>query len=122
MSQDTQQAADGPPLAARAGSAKCRWIISSNIGGRYCECAEPATMFDPEGGQTVCDDHARDYADAFGDERLRYIVAPEPVQEIPCPDCYGGHFRPCNICGDSGVALLRVESPNASPSATEAGR
>jgi hypothetical protein len=31
------------------------------------------------------------------------------TKEVPCPDCYGGHFRPCNICGDSGVALLVIE-------------
>lgn len=30
------------------------------------------------------------------------------TKEVPCPDCYGGHFRPCNICGDSGVANLLV--------------
>lgn len=24
------------------------------------------------------------------------------TQEIACPDCYGGHFRPCQMCGDSG--------------------
>jgi hypothetical protein len=30
------------------------------------------------------------------------------TKEVPCPDCYGGHFRPCNICGDSGVANLVV--------------
>ena len=23
--------------------------------------------------------------------------------EVPCPDCYGGHFRPCQTCGDSGM-------------------
>lgn len=23
-------------------------------------------------------------------------------KEIPCPNCYGGHFRPCQWCGDSG--------------------
>ena len=41
-------------------------------------------------------------------------------REIPCPDCYGGHFRPCNICGDSGVALFseRLEQPNVESSAT----
>lgn len=33
------------------------------------------------------------------------------VKEVPCPDCYGGHFKPCNVCGDSGVALLRVDPP-----------
>lgn len=42
------------------------------------------------------------------------------VREVPCPDCYGGHFRPCNVCGDSGVALLCVESTNATGSATGA--
>lgn len=40
------------------------------------------------------------------------VDATEKVQrtkEILCPDCYGGHFRPCNVCGDSGVALLIIE-------------
>lgn len=27
------------------------------------------------------------------------------VKEVPCPNCYGGHFRPCQLCGDTGVAL-----------------
>lgn len=40
------------------------------------------------------------------------------IEEIPCPDCYGGHFRPCQMCGDSGVAW-REKSPNAQASATE---
>jgi len=31
------------------------------------------------------------------------------TKEVACPDCYGGHFKPCNICGDSGVALVEVE-------------
>ena len=35
------------------------------------------------------------------------------VEEVSCPDCYGGHFRPCQICGDSGVAWRVVQSPNA---------
>lgn len=34
--------------------------------------------------------------------------------QVPCPDCYGGHFRPCNVCGDSGVAWL-VEVREAEP-------
>lgn len=29
---------------------------------------------------------------------------------IPCPNCYGGHFRPCQWCGDSGSVLF---VPNA---------
>ena len=28
------------------------------------------------------------------------------AKEVPCPDCYGGHFKPCNICGDTGVAVV----------------
>lgn len=32
-----------------------------------------------------------------------------PTKEVPCPDCYGGHFKPCNICGDSGVATVYIE-------------
>ena len=23
-------------------------------------------------------------------------------EEIACPNCYGGHFRPCQTCGDTG--------------------
>jgi molybdenum cofactor biosynthesis enzyme MoaA len=26
---------------------------------------------------------------------------------VPCPFCYGGHFKPCQICGDSGIALKK---------------
>lgn len=33
----------------------------------------------------------------------------EKTKEVPCPDCYGGHFKPCNLCGDSGFALLLIE-------------
>lgn len=24
----------------------------------------------------------------------------------PCPNCYGGHFRPCQWCGDTGAVTL----------------
>lgn len=24
----------------------------------------------------------------------------------PCPHCYGGHFRPCQTCGDSGLVEI----------------
>jgi len=45
------------------------------------------------------------------------------VEEMPCPGCYGGHFRPCQLCGDSGVAWRVVQSPNATaPATTEEGR
>lgn len=24
----------------------------------------------------------------------------------PCPNCYGGHYRPCQWCGDSGTVTF----------------
>jgi hypothetical protein len=29
--------------------------------------------------------------------------------EIACPNCYGGHFRPCQWCGDTGRVTLERE-------------
>ena len=34
----------------------------------------------------------------------------EPCEEIDCPNCYGGHFRPCQWCGDTGRV---INTPNA---------
>lgn len=31
---------------------------------------------------------------------------PKPAIEQPCPDCYGGHFRPCQMCGDTGRVVF----------------
>lgn len=50
-------------------------------------------------------------ARALLERARRESMERDRVVEIPCPDCYGGHFRPCNICGDSGVALLRIKTP-----------
>ncbi len=63
------------------------------------------------------DGTAKPFAEAHGSAATISVTPPkwsEP-REIPCPDCYGGHFRPCNICGDSGVALFseRLEQPNS---------
>lgn len=55
---------------------------------------------------------------AHADRCAVCIDQPLLAKEVPCPACYGGHFRPCQMCGDSGVALF-VESPNAPGSATE---
>ena len=55
---------------------------------------------------------------AHADRCAVCLDQPLLAKEVPCPDCYGGHFRPCQMCGDSGWALL-VESPNATSSATE---
>lgn len=33
----------------------------------------------------------------------------------PCPECYGGHFKPCQICGDSGW----IEAQPMNPKKTE---
>ena len=27
-----------------------------------------------------------------------------PIEIVPCPMCYNGHFRPCQMCGDTGWA------------------
>lgn len=43
--------------------------------------------------------------------------------EIPCPDCYGGHFKPCQWCGDSGVALwVPTNAHRDRPAGTEETR
>jgi hypothetical protein len=31
------------------------------------------------------------------------------IKEISCPCCYGGHFKPCQACSDSGIANLIEE-------------
>ena len=39
---------------------------------------------------------------------------PKPAIEQDCPDCYGGHFRPCQVCGDTGrVVFLPNEKADA---------
>ena len=51
--------------------------------------------------------------------RIDHIGEPNKMikkkKEVPCPDCYGGHFKPCNICGDSGVALIQVDVKESTP-------
>lgn len=38
-----------------------------------------------------------------------HIAQHVPVELVPCPDCYGGHFRPCQMCSDTGTATRRLE-------------
>lgn len=38
-----------------------------------------------------------------------------PVELVPCPDCYGGHFRPCQMCGDTGMATRRLPNEKGQP-------
>lgn len=26
---------------------------------------------------------------------------------VPCPNCYGGHFRGCQWCGDTGRVMVQ---------------
>jgi hypothetical protein len=42
---------------------------------------------------------------------------PEPRSAIEqdCQDCYGGHFRPCQMCGDTGKVVFL---PNAQAEAS----
>lgn len=49
------------------------------------------------------------------DEIAAEFNLPKVQKDIPCPNCYGGHFRPCQWCGDTG----RVDFvPNDPSSAT----
>jgi hypothetical protein len=31
---------------------------------------------------------------------------PKPAIDQDCPNCYGGHFRPCQWCGDTGRVVF----------------
>lgn len=68
------------PLARRAGSAGCAWIISPT-GSLYRECGMPATHRDPQTGEGMCDIHAEDYADIFGSDSLQSIESEPPNAE-----------------------------------------
>lgn len=35
---------------------------------------------------------------------------PQSFYEDDCPDCYGGHFRPCQLCGDTGRVTFVTET------------
>ena len=60
---------------------------------------------------------------AFDDRCGVCTDQPHLCEEVPCPFCYGGHFRPCQPCGDSGVALRQVSpSAPAQPRREEGGR
>lgn len=44
------------------------------------------------------------------------------MSTLPCPECYGGHFKPCQICGDSGSVETQImdhEKPRTLPTADE---
>jgi hypothetical protein len=32
------------------------------------------------------------------------------TKQIACPNCYGGHFRPCQWCGDTGRVTLESDA------------
>lgn len=76
MSTENTQIGPGPDLAGAACSARCRWIISA-LGDPFRECGARATQIAPDNGDTLCDDHAEDYAEVFGWESLRDMDANE---------------------------------------------
>jgi len=39
---------------------------------------------------------------------VEYMGIKHKTEDVPCPSCYGGHFRPCQMCGDTGVAQKYV--------------
>lgn len=54
-------------------------------------------------------------APADGEETISVESPKRSAMKIPCPDCYGGHFRPCQTCGDSGVALFIPNEEKGQP-------
>lgn len=52
---------------------------------------------------------------AFADRCAVCRDEPLLCEEVPCPFCHGGHFRPCQPCGDSGVAWREI-TPSPAPS------
>ena len=39
------------------------------------------------------------------ENKMLGVPPPRTVEVLDCPDCYGGHFRPCQMCGDSGKVV-----------------
>lgn len=77
-------------------------IIATEAAWAVAGCAAPAGS-----AERVCPKCGwRGYADRcrICTDETRMCV------EVPCPDCFAGHFRPCQMCCNSGVALM--QSPN----------
>lgn len=32
------------------------------------------------------------------------------VELVPCPDCYGGRFHPCQVCSNTGMVIRLLQS------------
>lgn len=58
----------------------------------------------------------RQYPDAIPMQKNDHLGIPEPkpVEVIDCPNCYGGHQRPCQWCGDTG-RVVNVPNTNVQP-------
>lgn len=56
----------------------------------------------PECGHVMNEVESKGYA---GCPTGMHFVQHQACEEIDCPDCFGGHFRPCNVCGDSGRVI-----------------
>lgn len=57
----------------------------------------------PEAKETQEEIHPTSY---YATLKAKRKLPEKEGKEIPCPDCYGGHFRPCQVCGDSGVVTF----------------
>ena len=81
----------GTPLPRSAGSALPRCA--------YCgeEMRYNVPRLGPDGGYV----HAE-----TGSLLCKAQIENPAVERRACPDCYGGHFRPCQTCGDSGHVLF----------------
>ena len=92
MSAANTSSKPGPQLAGAAGSAnspgfpvgsaKCGWIVSQ-LGDPFCLCNRPATHRDRECGEALCDDHAKDWGEIFGEDSLRSLPPNAPRSATP---------------------------------------
>lgn len=108
-----------------------KWIKSPNNGGECCTTQEDTVealnklIQERDALQARVERLEEALEFGVGSNRAKELMRGDHVgepnemvaatKEVSCPDCYGGHFRPCNICGDSGVALLRIESKDSKP-------
>lgn len=63
------------------------------------------------GSGRIVDRRQYPHAIPMQENKLLGIPAPRRVEERDCPNCYGGHQRPCQWCGDSGKVIWVEDAP-----------
>ena len=62
------------------------------------------------GNGNIVDRRRYPHAIPMQENKMMGVPSPVKVEEIDCPNCYSGHQRPCQWCGDTGRV---VNIPNA---------